>query len=416
MKSEYLSDELLRALQPDPQGGRHHVHDTLVPGLAIMVSPAGTKTFVLIGRPSAGGTGVLRWRRIGIFPETSLARARQIAAAWDHLLRLSEPGDRASIHPEKDEGRNTFGSAMEEYLLEQSAVVADRMRREFLDPERNPWIERPLTGITEGDVRSLVEKIRDRPAPAAACSALLRLHAFFLWAGRRGNWGLASNPVIGVTPEALGMVRSPPRTAVLSDELMRAYWAAADATPWPRGPFYQAYALTIQRPYQVAGMLWPQIDAARGLWRIPGDKTSGPRLVPLVPEMLKLLEALRRNRSETCGDFVFSMAGGRQPIGHAFGAQQKFKRKVADTLRRAHPGATADNWRMHDVRRTAFTWLASKGVPNDVIAAIFGWTPFPLRMRMMSHGCEPLSASREALSLWAAHLATATDRRPPQAR
>ncbi|TBE90228.1 hypothetical protein ELG99_09430 [Rhizobium ruizarguesonis] len=348
------------------------------------------------------------WRGIGTFPEISLARARQAAAAWNDLLRLPEPGDRALIDPAKDEGRRTFGSVMEEYLLDQSTAVTDRMRREFLDPDRNPWLERPLSEITERDVRSLVAKIRDRPAPAAASSALLRLHAFFLWAARRDNCGLVSNPVIGVTPEELGIVRSPCMPA-LSDELMRAYWMAADATPRPHGPFYKAYALTVQRPSEVAGMLWPQIDAARGLWRIPGHQSDGPRLVPLVPEMLTLLEALRRNRSETCGDFVFSTVDGRQPI-RLSSKLQKFKGKVADTLQRARPRATVDNWTMHDIRRTACAWLVSKDVPGDVIAAIFGWRRF--EPQMLSHGREPLSASREALSLWAARLTAATDRGP----
>lgn len=205
-----------------------------------------------------------------------------------------------------------------------------------------------------------------------------------------------------------------PCARVLSNDLLQAYWVAAGATAQPDGPFYKACILTVQQPREVAGMLWSRVDFARGIWSILRHGPGGPHLVPLVPEMLTLLEALRRSRSETAGDFVFSATDGWQPIKLSSKARQKFKRCITDTLQHAHPEATTGHWTMHDIRRTAWTWLVSRGVPNDVIATIFGWRQF--EPGMLLRGRRDLSPSREALSLWAAHLTAGTRPAvPPQA-
>ncbi|MDX0333401.1 hypothetical protein GOC48_25245 [Sinorhizobium meliloti] len=89
-------------------------------------------------------------------------------------------------------------------------------------------------------------------------------------------------------------LRRSPCTRVLSDELLQAYWAAAGATAPPNGPGYKACVLTVQRPREVAGMLWSRLDLAREIWSIPRHGPGGPHLVHLVPEMLTLLfESIR---------------------------------------------------------------------------------------------------------------------------
>ncbi len=48
------------------------------------------------------------------------------------------------------------------------------------------------------------------------------------------------------------------RERVLSDEEIRDIWAAAAATSYPFGPFYQIAILTLQRRDEVAGMRWSE--------------------------------------------------------------------------------------------------------------------------------------------------------------
>jgi hypothetical protein len=55
-------------------------------------------------------------------------------------------------------------------------------------------------------------------------------------------------------------------------EELRDIWAAAVATPYPFGPFYQIAILTLQRRDEVAGMRWSELSPDGCTWLIPGAR------------------------------------------------------------------------------------------------------------------------------------------------
>jgi hypothetical protein len=74
MKSK-LTDAAIRSYESRPM--QYAVGDTSCPCLCIRITPKGVKTFAFAYRNR--GTGKVQWLTIGRYPDTSLARAREVA-------------------------------------------------------------------------------------------------------------------------------------------------------------------------------------------------------------------------------------------------------------------------------------------------------------------------------------------------
>jgi Arm DNA-binding domain len=95
-----LTDQLLKSLPPAPKGTRIEIWDRRIAAFGIRVSAqenlARTRhskspriAFVLFAR---FGSGAAPTRRvIGIYPETTLAAARQTAKEWEGQIRRHRP-------------------------------------------------------------------------------------------------------------------------------------------------------------------------------------------------------------------------------------------------------------------------------------------------------------------------------------
>ena len=102
MASHLLTDVLVRKLRPQ-EGRQFEVFDSKVPGLAVRVSPKGTKTFTLLYR--AGRRA--RRMTVGRYPLLSLAEAR--ARAERALREVSEGRDPAVL---KQAARNRYADQL----------------------------------------------------------------------------------------------------------------------------------------------------------------------------------------------------------------------------------------------------------------------------------------------------------------
>ena len=83
-----LTDRLLKAIKPAPQGKRRLIWDAQIPGFGIRVTDrshaANIGAFVLVVR-YPGKTDPAP-RRIGVYPGMPLAQAREIARNWRSLV------------------------------------------------------------------------------------------------------------------------------------------------------------------------------------------------------------------------------------------------------------------------------------------------------------------------------------------
>jgi integrase len=172
---------------------------------------------------------------------------------------------------------------------------------------------------------------------------------------REWHW-LADNPVRRVSKE-----REPEgRVRYLSDEERERLLAACQASPLKELELIVLLALTTgMRRGEILGLRWADVDLKRRMAVLHKTKNRERRAVPLVPRVAQLLEAHAKvRRLDT--QLVFPLEGKDRAIDPAHWFVQACRAaKVAE-------------FRFHDLRHTAASYLAMSGATPPEIAAVLG--------------------------------------------
>ena len=383
------------------------VWDDVVPGLALRVSRAGLKTYVV--RYRANGTH--RRMTIGRHPHLSLADARVAARkTLGEAQGGADPAQDRQIRRGKD---TTFAALATEVLEAKATTTREATRRErqrIVDTELLPeWKTRPVASLTRRDVVQLVERIARRGAPVMANRVLATIKVIFATGLKRGFPTLEASPAQLVDPPAPEEARG----RFLDRKELKVVWATlADEPPVPRSLFRLAL-LTAQRIGSVRAMRWADIDNA-DTWHIPASAFKGRRvhLVPLSAAARAVLEQLR------------PLTGGEEYVfpGRADG-RAKHLNSSNTALRRVREESALSRWTAHDFRRTFRTWAtraqkpadkrdpAGLGVPPNVADAVLGHREASLGFDRYT--AEPqtylLSEKHEALGRWGRFVLAAAE-------
>ncbi|TBY07347.1 tyrosine-type recombinase/integrase [Rhizobium laguerreae] len=409
MDRQHLTDDLIEnlAFAPDSKT-RYEIYDVSITNLCVRVGSK-NKSFMLAARYRGRG-GDTSLRSLGRFPAMTTEAARVEAHKWNQSVRRGvDPAVEveAARKAEVLRRRSTFASVMADYLAhipsrKRNLTAGDDIafiKRNILNPKTNPWMNLPISEVTDADVTALVRAI-ERRAPTQAFHTFTKLKTFFRWAmhpDRRGRIGLKHNPIEVATAKDLGLGIDD-RVRVLDYEEVYAYLKAANATPYPYGPFAHALMNCGQRDGVVAAMRWSQINVARKLWTIPGSrnrsakpgkssKTKDALQIPLSDRMIELLLSIRAQQPAGHGDFVFSFTGGQTPIGNLGNMRTAKSGKAAEKADTAARGqferimlavldelgyVCEDPWVFHDVRRTVRTHLEPITGRKEVAEAAIG--------------------------------------------
>jgi integrase len=241
-------------------------------------------------------------------------------------------------------------------------------------------------------VVTLVEAVARRPAPYLAHIVLGHIRSLFNWAINRGAYGLETSPCDRLKPSAL-IGPKQPRQRILTDDELRALWAASETIGYPFGPLYRLLLLTGARKSEVSGARWPEFALDKKVWLVPPErfKSNATHLLPLSDQAIAILNDLPRF---TKGDHLFSTTFGEKPVAGFSKAKTRL-----DALMTARLSAP---WVTHDIRRTVRTKLASLRVPDQVAEMVIGHGRKGLQRVYDQHTYEP--EMREALELWAGLL------------
>lgn len=369
-----LTDAAVRALRPREK--RYEIRDTEVRGLALRVSKAGRKTWVIVAR---FGRHPAR-RKLGEYPTLSLRDARLEAMRW----RTEMAAGRDPMVPSVSHGQ-TFGEVAENYFADIKRRGLRRAHEVERDIKRDlaGWWHRPIAAIDRNDVLHVIRQATDR-GTFAAHHVFSYISRVLGWAVERGV--IKHSPCHGLRPSRL-IGEKRPRERVLNNDELRALWNAAGQLGYPGGPFVRMLLLTGQRRGEVGGMRWSEIHGAQ--WVIPGErmKMKTAHTVPLVPEVLALLAELPRR-----GDFVFTNDGRRAVNGH-----DHVKQKLDALMPAGIPG-----WVFHDLRRTCRSGLSACRVPTEVAERVLAHAPRGLLRIYDQH--DYLDEKREGLEAWTARL------------
>jgi hypothetical protein len=187
-----FSKRTLDGLEPPRSGDRRWGYDAKVPGLALMVTATGRKTFYLYKKVDGQPQRV----RIGDFPTVTINQAR--SAAGKLIGEIAAGGDPQGRRREK-RTEQTLGALFDGWLNQYAKVhlrtwaESERIFKCYLEP----WRNRRLSTITRANVSALHAKVGaagKAPYQANRLLALLRT----LWNWHNGDKHTGTNPARGI--------------------------------------------------------------------------------------------------------------------------------------------------------------------------------------------------------------------------
>ncbi len=399
MPTKKLTDLFVERVKP-PARGRVEYFDAVFGSLALRVTETGHKSWSLYYRMGPR----LRRFTIGNYPPIKPAQARREAsAALERVRQGVDPAEekrqrRLMTAPEID----TFAVAVQDYLERARRNVAPStfkeckrvLEREFLPS----WRNRPIGGITRGDINRVIDGITARGAEIQGNRALAYLRAFFNWAVERGRAPVS--PLTGMKAPT----RERARDRVLTDDEIRWLWQACDAVGWPFGPLVKLLLLTGQRRDEVAGIERAEIDLEKRAWRMPREKAKNNRAheVQLSDAAIEVLNSVPH-----MGDGLVFTSTGTTPISGFSRAKRRLDAAMF-AVKREELGANCDpvpHWILHDLRRTAATGMARLNFPPHVVDKVLNHVSGTIRgVAAVYNRFEYLEERRAALEAWGRHV------------
>ncbi len=370
-----ITDKLVRDLPP-PAAGNRIVYDTDIKGFGLRITASGHKAFVLnyslAGRErryTIGDYGRDQWTVDAARKRAGELR-RQVADGEDPLASRVE----ARTAPTVADLCRRF----EEEHLPKTRPSTQRSYRQIIDADILPELaHRKVAAVTFSDIDGLHRKITRRGASYRANRTVAVLSKMLSLAIR---WGWRQdNPAKGIERN-----QEEKRHRYLSgDELARLTVALSEHRDQHAVNIIRLLLLTGARRGEVQAARWADIDLENGVWTKPGSTTKQKTLhrVPLSAPARQLLSELRATAAPDA-EFVFPSGDGhRVEIKHNWAAICRV--------------AGIANARIHDLRHTYASVLASSGLSLPIIGALLGHSQPATTARYAHLFDDPLRAATE---------------------
>ncbi len=295
-------------------------------------------------------------RRRGFPPVTATFERKTDADQW--ARETESDMSRRRYFPQHEAERRTLADLVDRQLL---SVKVDRphdydRQRVILDWWKAKLGEYSLSAVTPeviGRYRDLLQTEKGM-SPGTVNRYLSVLSKSYSNAIKEWHW-VSDNPLVRVTKkkEPKGLVR------YLSDDERSALLKACRESKFRPLYLIVLFALTTgMRRGELLGLRWQDVDLDRRVAVLHNTKNGDRRSVPIVPEVAELLREHGKVRKLE-NDLVFA-SQGRDPIWpdkHWY---------------RALKAAKIKDFRFHDLRHTAASYLAMSGATVPELAAVLG--------------------------------------------
>jgi integrase len=393
-----------------PPSGRMEIEDEVCPGLLLRVTPRGAKSFSVIYKvPGEGGVsptgrllaGSQRRITLGATPPLALADARQ--QARDIIKAATEGRDPRGERREQNLHRhsNTFDTVLDRFMEQaiKPKVRAWRNVERVLRLHVKPaWGSTPLVDIRRSDVHELLDTLVSSGRKGTAREVRKHLSRLFNWAIDREI--ITDSPAHGLRRDDLHQEEEAGRA--LTDGELRLAWAATGQMGYPFGPLYRLLMLTGQRRGEWAGASRSEINSNRRWLEVPRQRYKGRRdhIVPLPDTAWGIVDALPAWPGNDY--FLLSSRGGRVPVSGFSKAKARLDELMLEARQKEDPEAALVDFRVHDLRVTCETRLASLGFNQEVRDAVLGHAKPGLQGTYNKH--DYLGEKQAALGAYEAHL------------
>lgn len=349
-----LTKTAIDRAEHDPDGPRWQwLKDDTIPGFGVRLLPSGRKVFTLRYRTVKGRQRLLT---LGAFGALTVSQARKKARR--ELGKVLDGEDPVAERKKARQGK-TFTEFCDTYLKRMEKRWAAKTRREYerrMDKHLRPAFGAAhLEDVTRAQVSNLLERIAEGSGPVESNRVHELIRAMF---NRAASWGFL--------PEDRP---NPARSIERFKETSRERWLKPDevenlmeAVRTESDPYFRAFVplllLTGLRKTELLRAEWDHVDFDRGEILLPQTKSGKIQTRKLSGPALEILRFLPR---EEGSPYLFP--------GRRKGAHRKDYRNEWNRVREA---AELTNITMHDLRRTAGSYMAQAGVPLQVIGDVLG--------------------------------------------
>ncbi|CAN5283504.1 site-specific integrase [soil metagenome] len=336
----------------NPDGSNIQLHpDGEIPGFSVRVYPSGKKAFVLRYRPA--GANQPKLHTIGAFGVLTLPQARDLA-------RKALVDAKAGTDPQEERRKSRLGSTMKDL----AAVYMERHAK----PHKKSWKEdewrldkyvlpafgsRKIEDVSRTDVARFHQKLGTRSkAEANRCLALLSI-MFNLAA----DWGLRDETI----PNPAGRIKKyhiPSRDRwVTPTEMPRLLQSVAEEPNVYVRAAVWLYLLTGLRKNELLGLRWKDIDFDRRELRLADTKAGRSHVVPLSAPAIAVL----RDTPRMVGNphIIASPVEPGRPLVNINKPWERIRKR-----------AELEDVRLHDLRRTVGSWMATNGASLPLIGKV----------------------------------------------
>lgn len=388
MATSRITKRSVEAVPVPRDGSRAYLWDDTLKGFGLMVTPAGSRSYLIQYRIGGRGTPTRRYTIGRHGSPWTAEKARDRAAELLQMVRQKiDPleADRqriaAAVESKETDERLAFDTYSESFIKRHAEARKLRTVNDIRAVFRRdliPWFKsKPISSITRANAQVCIDAVGERGG-AAANKAHKWLRKLFVFAVNRGD--LAASPMQGMPAPH----KECSRQRVLRGKELVFVWGAADDLGEPWAPYVRLLLLLGQRLREVAGMRWEELSLDDAVWVIPGTRPASPKLyegtknkrdhlVPLSPLAVSVLAAVQPDPKARKG-WVFS-TNGKTPISGFSKMKAQLDAAVQKRVSTAASGSgelpiPLDPWVFHDLRRSLATGCQALGFPIEHTEAV----------------------------------------------
>ena len=361
-----LTKRTVEAAKPPKNGkGWSWVGDTEVPGFGVRIYPPsgkhpnGRRTYALRYRTASGRQ---RMMTLGQHGELTVKTARK--RAMEKKVQVLDGADPLAEKKRREAAIRTVKDLMDRWIED----YAKKHRKRWQEDKRRvearilpPLGRVPVVDVDSARLRRWHTKIgKESPVEANRCLETVR--AAWRWAetGRLLPDGAESSDMFrGGKNAPVKRFRERSRDRWLRraelDRLMTEVRKEGD--PYIRAAI-PLLLLTGLRKMELLRARWEDVDLERAEIRLPETKSGEAQVRLLPPPAVEILRGLPRERSP----WVFP-----SPVDRT-----KHRRDFKRPWERVRKAADLEDITLHDLRRTAGSYMAQAGVPLEVIQKVLG--------------------------------------------
>lgn len=365
-----------------PQGKQKiDYFDTDLTGLVLKVMPTGKRTYYLRYKNPYGRQMERRLLNAAV---VNLKQARE--RAKQYLSQLELGTDPFATQQARREIPTLAAFIADSYLPhikvnKKSWKVDEAMFRLHILPRLGKL---HLDEISKKHMVDLTSAHSQLHKPGSTNRMISVAHRMFECALKWELPGIASNPMAAVEKRK----ENNHRTRYLSAGELKALWAAIQHSDSSELPYIiRMLVFTGARKTEVLQAQWQHIDWRQCQWRIPENKSGRARYVPLSDHLMTMLGHLRHEKN---GNYIFENPKTRKPYVNIYHSWNTARKE-----------AGIPDFRLHDLRHTAASYMVNNGVSLYDVKAILGHSNFATTQRYAHLSDDKL---RDSSNILAKHL------------